>query len=130
MNINSFISSLNNAIKKKSLYVVFNYNNTNLHLCKIFFNHNFFFSYKKSINFKTGDIYLIAYLNYFNNKCSLNSVKRISKPSLPSYNSNYKLTFKKIKTNHFFVISSSKGIVSISDANKYKIGGLLLLNAY
>jgi ribosomal protein S8 len=130
MNIHSFISSLNNAVKKKSLYVIFNYNAINFNLCKIFFNHKFILSYKKSINSKTGKLYLIAYLNFFGNKCVLTKVKRVSSPSLPVYLSYSILHHNKIKTNHFFVISTSKGIISISDAMKYKIGGLVLLYAY
>lgn len=130
MNIHSFVSSLNNAVKKKSLYVIFNYNIININLCKLFFNQKYILSYKKSINFKTGKLYLIAYLNFFDNKCVLTNVKCISTPSWPVYLSYSKLHNKKIKTNHFFIISTSRGIIDISDAMKYKIGGLVLLHAY
>src|SRR5690349_21815679 len=122
MNIHSFISSLNNAVKKKSLYVIFNYNIININLCKLFFNNKYILSYKKSVDIKTGKLYLIAYLNFFGNKCVLTTVKRVSTPSRPIYLSYSRLYNKKIKTNHFFIISTSKGIIDIFDAMKYKIG--------
>ncbi len=81
--MNSFINTLHNAVQKNSIYIIIPNTIFNLQLCKIFYKQNFFFSYRK-LFFKKS-IYIIAYLNYINNKLFLQSIKRISTPSHPIF---------------------------------------------
>ena len=86
---------------------------------KILWNEGFILGYK--IDSKTSDKIKI-FLKYKNGKPAINSIKIISKPSRRVYFS-IKQIWKLNSNKSFIIFSTNKGLKSIIECKKLKIGG-------
>ncbi len=96
-------------------------------VCKILVDNNYLKSVeKKNVNKKN---FLEIKLLYNNKKSAMRDFKLISKPSRYIYKS-YK-DLKPVKAGYGIgIISTSKGLMTVSDAIKNKIGGTYLLEIW
>lgn len=86
---------------------------------QILWNEGFILGYK----LESGNSSLIKiFLKYKNNKPVINSIKFISKPSRRIYYS-VKQIWKIDSSKSFIIFSTNKGLKSISECKKLKIGG-------
>jgi ribosomal protein S8 len=70
-----------------------------------------------------------VFLKFWKNKCLINKIKLISKPSLIYWKKFFQLKSifnKNLYTN--YVISTDKGFLLKNDILRYKLGGKLLLS--
>lgn len=123
MNSNSinFLLALKNASILRKEIVFFYYNNLFLKLAKVLYRtgliQDFYVEKKYNKNFK-----IIVFLKYVFNTGLLNSLKIVSKPSIPLY-----LSFKKIscfsKKNRILILSTNEGFLTSDECKQKKIGG-------
>lgn len=104
---------LNNKFFKTKLI------NSDFQILKIFLKLNII----KSIKLYNNNIYII----YLNNESSFKNFLNLHKPSKP-----VKINLKNIikinrKNSDLFLISTNKGIINNLEAEKYKIGGFIIL---
>jgi small subunit ribosomal protein S8 len=86
---------------------------------KILWHEGFILGYKKDSTDKNK---LIIFLKYKNGQPVINSLKLISKPSRRMYYS-IKQIWKIDSSKSFIIFSTDKGLKSIIDCKKLKIGG-------
>ena len=93
---------------------------------KILWNEGFISGY--TIN-KKNTSQIKIFLKYRNNKPAINSLKIISKPSRRVYYS-IKQIWKIESNKSFIILSTNKGLKSIVECKKFKIGGepLIIIN--
>ena len=110
---------MNYHFKKKKLKVKLNKKETQI--LKIFLKLNIIRLIK---NHKT--MYNI-YFQYINNEPTFKNIKNMHKPSKPFYISLKQIIKINKKNNYIFFLSTNKGLISNFEAEKYKIGGILVL---
>jgi ribosomal protein S8 len=109
----------NYHLKKKKLKIKLNLKEKQI--LKIFLQLNVIKLIKNNKN--TYNIYF----NYIDNEPIFRNIKNIYKPSKPVF-INLKQILKINKKNNFiFYISTNKGVITNFEAEKYKIGGILIL---
>ena len=91
-------------------------------LLKIFLKLNIINGVKHAS--KTKNLYII----HINNECAFNNFQNLYRPSKP-----VKITLKSIikinkKNTKLFIISTNKGLLNNIEAEKEKVGGILVLN--
>lgn len=95
-------------------------------LLKILWDEGFIIGYKTS---KQNKNYLKIFLKYVNGKPSLNTIQLISRPGRRVYYSLKQIW--KIDSNKVFIIfSTTKGLQTITNCKKLKVGGepLIVIN--
>lgn len=110
---------LNYLLKKKNLKIKLN--KKELKILKIFLQLNIIKLIK--INKNIFNIYF----QYINNEPVFYSIKNIYKPSKPTFISLKQINKINKKSNYIFFISTNKGLVTNLEAEKYGIGGVLIL---
>ena len=116
-----FLLALKNASILKKEVVFFYYNNLFLKLAKVLYRigliQNFCIEKKNNKNFQ-----IIISLKYSFSTGILNSLKIVSKPSVPLF-----LGYKKIccisEKNRVLVLSTNEGFLTSEECKKRKIGG-------
>lgn len=120
--INLLINLKNNSLQKKE-FLIFDYSVLCFKIIEILYKEGYIQSYKiLKINEKNK---IFINLRYYYNKPILKNLKLVSTSSKPKFlklNSLIKLSDKKI----LFVISTNKGILTLKDCKKKKIGGKIL----
>ena len=106
-------------LKKKNLKIKLN--NKEKQILKIFLQLNIIKMIKINKN-----IYNI-YFQYINNEVIFKNIKNIYKPSKPFFINLKQILKINKKNNSIFYISTNKGIINNFEAEKYRIGGVLVL---
>jgi len=110
---------MNYHFKKKNIKIKLN--KKEMQILNIFLQLNIIKLIKNQKN-----IYNI-YFQYINNEQIFKNIKNMYKPSKPFF-INLKQIIKINKKNNFiFFLSTNKGIINNFEAEKYKIGGVLIL---
>lgn len=113
------IIKLNYLLKKKKLKTKLNKNDRII--LNIFIKLNIIRLIKNNKNIFT------IYFQYVNNEPLFKNIKNMYKPSKPVF-INYKQIKKINKKNNFiFYISTNKGVINNFEAEKFKVGGILIL---
>jgi small subunit ribosomal protein S8 len=116
-----FLLTLKTCSLSKKESILTNYHTKNYDLIYILYKEGLI----QSFNLKNFNSKILIYLRYYYNKILLDSIKIVSKPSLNRYlklKNLYKLNFKK----KLFVLSTSKGLKTLSDCKINNLGGKLL----
>lgn len=127
--ISDMLTRIRNAILvfKKSVRV--NKTQTNIQICKILKKRGFITRFYESNTKKTDLIIVLKYYSLEESpkikKPCITNLKRISKPGLRVYSS-YKKIPKLLDGLGFFIISTSKGLITDDDARFFEIGGEIL----
>jgi small subunit ribosomal protein S8 len=115
----NMVASIKNGQLARKAYI----NQTRKKTCEsvlnVLWDEGFISGYKIS---KTNPNILKVFLKYRNGKPAINSIKMRSKPSLRIYYS-LKQLWKLDSSEGLLVISTNKGLMSINDCKKYKLGG-------
>ena len=122
--LNIFINIQNGQIAKRGFILESRKKNCEIFL-KILWLEGFIFGYKVC---KKNQKKIKIFLKYKNKKSVINNIKIISKPSRRIFytaNQIYKFTNN---NNLLIFISTSKGIKSLTECKKYKIGGEPLIS--
>ncbi len=123
----NLISQIKNGYMAQKEKVVVPFSKLNFEICNILLKNNYIKSAeKKDIN---GKNFIEIKLLYHNKKPAMNDFKLISKASRYIYKS-YK-DLKPVKNGYGIgIISTSQGIMTVSDAIKNKVGGAYLLEVW
>jgi len=141
INLSIFFNKITQALNKKSKYVIYYYNAYFSKLLDVLKKQGYIFNYFQipasyfqpylnfgyKSNFHTRLI-IIYFTGYKVEEVSLKKVTVYSKPSRQLYIS-YAALRKLILTNSVastFILNTSKGVITHSEALQYKIGGQLL----
>jgi small subunit ribosomal protein S8 len=115
---NMFTNIKNGQLAKKAFVL-----NTKKNICKSFLNvlwdEGFILGYRICENNLNN---LKIFLKYKNGKPAINSIKFVSKPGRRVYYSAKEL-WKIDSSKTFLILSTNKGVMSITDCKKLNIGG-------
>ena len=120
--INVLLKIKNASILGKQ-YVYLNYNLSSLKLLKILYNEGFI----QNLKLDAKTLQLIVQLRFYEQKRVINTIKFLSKPSHQQFISFFELTLINDK-NLFILLSTDKGLLSLAECKKQKIGGKLLFS--
>lgn len=124
VNLHCFSNYLNLSKVKLNKFILVKFDTTIYNIVKIMLTENYIKNFSK-LNLD-GKYYLLIELLYINKIPVFNHVKYFTNKSI----SNYK-TYKSLKSiPGTFIISTNKGIYSITEALNLKLGGLLLLHIF
>jgi len=116
------INSIKNNYNLKNDYVKIDKLNTNdIKIIQIFMKLNIV----NHIKIKDNSYYL--YLKYLNNNTIFGNIKNFHKPSKPYFLSLKEIKKTNKKKNNIYILSTNKGLITNFEAEKKKIGGLLIL---
>lgn len=93
-------------------------------ILKVLFDEGYIASCKKVVN-DAKQVNLLVELKYFKGKAVIESIKRISKPSLRVYSSVNKLP-KALEGLGVVIVSTSKGVVTDRKARELCVGGEII----
>jgi ribosomal protein S8 len=111
---------INYILKKKNLKIKLN--KKDIIILKIFIKLNII----KLIKYKNNNVFDISF-QYINNEIIFKNIKNLNKPSKPFIISLKQIIEINKKKNHILYISTNKGLITNFEAEKYKIGGILML---
>lgn len=120
--LQSFISLINLSIKAKKSFFTIIKTKFILQLVKLLIRHRYLIGFKQCSNEKTKIIILFK-LNFKQNKSVIAACTQISKFSRPIY-----LKYGQWVTDNtsLLILSTQRGLLTQIEAERYKIGGLLL----
>lgn len=123
----NLISQIKNGYMAQKDKVIVPFSKLNFEICNILLKNNYIKSAeKKDINRKN---FIEIKLLYHGKKPTMNDFKLISKASRYIYKS-YK-DLKPVKNGYGIgIISTSQGVMTVSDAIKNKVGGVYLLEVW
>jgi ribosomal protein S8 len=110
---------INYILKKKNLKIKLN--KKDLQILKIFLKLNIIKLIKKNNN-----VFNISF-QYINNDVVFNNIKNLNKPSKPVIVNLKQILEINKKKNHILFLSTNKGLINNFEAEKYKIGGIIIL---
>jgi len=120
MNFNDIISDMiiriKNAQARKLMSTKCLHSNTTLSILNVLYEEGYIRGYKQ-LNFKELEIYLKYYLD----KPVIENIKRVSKPGRRVYYSIKDIL--NTDSSELYILSTSKGILSSTKANRMKLGG-------
>lgn len=116
---NMFTSIKNNQLAKRS-FIYYPRKNICEAFLKILWKEGFIAGYIISTKNPTK---IKIFLKYKNNQPVINSIKILSKPGYRIYYSITQIWKINSNNNSFIIFSTNKGLKSIFDCKKYKIGG-------
>jgi ribosomal protein S8 len=111
---------INYILKKKNLKIKLN--KKDITILKIFLKLNIIKLIKQSDN----NVFNISF-QYVNNDIIFKNIKNLNKPSRPSIVNLKQIIEINKKKNHILFLSTNKGLINNFEAEKYKIGGILVL---
>ena len=124
MKLHKAYSNIKSAALSNKIYCIVNYSKFLIKFLDILYINGFIAGYKIISSTK-----LKVYINYFSNSIAIfSSLKIFSKASKKNYIDLYKLLFN--YSGKFCIISTSKGLLTGTEALKYKIGGELIRVRY
>lgn len=126
-NVNQIISSLNNALKKKSSICVLPKNNISIGIIKVLYNSGYVAFYTATYN--KGKPLLVLFFKFSLSMTPLNGIKSVSSQGKRVYWTHSELKKNISLSNWFYVLSTNNGIISSTEALKLKIGGEVLLRS-
>lgn len=110
---------INYILKKKNLKIKLN--KKDLQILKIFLKLNIIKLVKQNKN-----IFNISF-QYINNDTVFNNIKNLNKPSKPVIINLKQIQEINKKKNYILFLSTDKGLINNFEAEKYKIGGIIIL---
>jgi ribosomal protein S8 len=111
---------INYNLKKKKLILKYNLSKNDFKIAKLFIQLNIIKIIKKEEN------KLVIYFTYRKNNPVFYNIKNLYKPSRPFFiNLNQILKINK-KNNNIFILSTNKGLMTNFEAEKNKVGGILI----
>jgi ribosomal protein S8 len=110
---------INYILKKKNLKIKLN--KKDLQILKIFLKLNIIKLIKQNNN-----VFNISF-QYINNDVVFNNIKNLNKPSKPVIVNLKQILEINKKKNHILFLSTNKGLINNFEAEKYKIGGIIIL---
>lgn len=113
------VIKINYYFKKKKLKIKLN--KKEIKILKIFLKLNIIKLIKNNKN-----IFNI-YFQYINNEPIFKNIKNMYKPSKPLFINLKQIIKINKKNNYIFFLSTNKGVINNWEAEKYKIGGILIL---
>ena len=127
LSLETCINSINQAIKKNSTYTYIYYTKENFKLIKLLKDNNLILMYT-FINSKSPIInkILIFFKTGMNNKNIFRYINIISKPSRSIYMNNKKI-LNNSTNKSMFIISTSKGWLTVDKIKSIGIGGKIIL---
>jgi len=111
---------INYILKKKNLKIKLN--KKDITILKIFLKLNII----KLVKHNNNNIFNISF-QYINNDVVFKNIKNLNKPSMPFIMSLKQIIEINKKKNHILFLSTNKGLINNFEAEKYKIGGILIL---
>lgn len=119
------INHLNIATSHKKLFIDVIYTKKNLFFLSVFKKNSIIQTYY--VFSKNNNLFIRVYPFYFKNLSIMKSFKILSSPSRKFFISLKSLSvIKKRSGNAIYLLSTSKGVLSLDQALKLKIGGFLL----
>jgi small subunit ribosomal protein S8 len=115
----NMIASINNGQLVKKAYILQRRKKICESVLNILWDEGYISGYKIS---KTNPNILKIFLKYKNGKPAVNLMKALSKPSLRVYYS-LKQLWKLDSSEGLLVVSTNKGLMSVNDCKKHKLGG-------
>lgn len=122
--LNSFIIKIKNGLEKKHKTINLHYSFLFENVLNVLEFEGFIAGFKIIGQAKTKRI--LVFLKFHQNKSVINSIRRISKTNRRVYIQSIHLVFANI-SNSLYVISTPRGVLSHTEALKFKIGGEVLL---
>lgn len=110
---------INYILKKKNLKIKLN--KKDIQILKIFLKLNIIKLIKKNKN-----IFNISF-QYINNEIIFKNIKNLNKPSKPTIINLRQILEINKKGNHILFLSTNKGLINNFEAEKHKIGGIVIL---
>lgn len=124
--ISNLIANINHGYSKNKLYINVIPNKLVFKLLNVLYGIGYIRGFVLQI--ETGRIRV--FLKYFNNKRVVNLIKRISTPGRKIYWSYSKLHYMCGKTRCSYILSTSRGLLTSSEAVSSGIGGEILFMIY
>lgn len=128
--ISKFISCVNQACKKNSIYTVLEFSRINLSLVQLIYRNGLLTHYHINSFFNTSKRRVIKSITlYFKIGYSYNTIRtinHISKPGRRIYVTKQNV-FHKFGKYNFAILSTSMGFFTINEARQLGIGGELLM---
>ncbi len=125
--ISDMLTRIRNAVIAEYRHVEIPSSYIKKEITKVLFEEGYIGNYKIIDDDKQGKILIT--LKYINNESPIHEIKRISKPSRRVY-VNYKDIPLVIRGFGVAVLSTSKGVLSDSEAREKHVGGELLLEVW
>jgi ribosomal protein S8 len=119
----NLISSLKNGFSAKKAFIRVNTNSHTLSILRVLYREGYILSYKKSLNRN----YAFVYLRYHFNVSVWKSAFIFSKSSNQVFLRYSDLCRIESRRRSVFV-STNRGVLSLSDCKKYRLGGTLLFS--
>lgn len=113
--------NIKNGQTSKKAVVLHSLNQTNVSLLSLLWEEGFISGY----SFSSKKNYLKIFLKYNNSHSLISSVRYISKPSLKRFIS-ASMLWKLNDKLGVFILSTSKGLLTLKKCKKYNLGGILL----
>lgn len=113
---------INYILKKKKLKIKLN--KRDFSILKIFLKLNIIKLIKH--NNKNKNIFTISF-QYINGEIIFKNIKNLNKPSKPLLMNLKQILEINKKKNHILYLSTNKGLINNFEAEKYKIGGVVIL---
>jgi small subunit ribosomal protein S8 len=120
--LSNLFSKIKNGYLSKKTRITHQYSKQSINILNILIKEGFIKSYKLNSNNQID-----IYLKFKNNKPAVIDIIRISKPGKRLYIKNKELYIKK---KGFFIISTSKGVLTDLQAKKLNIGGELICKIF
>lgn len=125
--IANMLTIIRNGIRAQKDTVDIPSSNIKLAIVKILKDNNYIDNFKIIRDNKQNTIHII--LAYKDGKSKINTIKRISKPSLRIYKRSQEM--KKILNGYgIAIISTSKGIITDQQARQQKLGGEIICHVW
>lgn len=122
--IADFITTIKNSAAARRKTAVLSYSKVNKNIGDVLVKEGFLVSIKEEE--KDGKKTLVATLKFNKRMPAVRDVNIISKPSLRIYSSSKKIAEIKRRGRHKVIISTNKGIMEASSAQKEGVGGEVL----
>lgn len=129
MNIGTIrlLNSIKNASITNTEFVCVNSNKLVQSVIRIMYREGLILSYKvrRKENYFNNTSEVLIYLRYYYNKSILKRLKIISSPSRKIHISYKNITRISCK-NRVFIFTTTKGLLTLDECKKKKVGGILL----
>ena len=124
--LSKFISSVNQASKRNSIYAVVDHSVLNVELTKVLFRNGFLTHYAV-FSSQHSDVkkYIRLYFKQTESSNPIKSIQQISKPGRRIYITNNNI-FQQFGKFHLCLVSTSMGIYTLNELRQIGVGGELL----
>lgn len=126
--VSSFISSINNAVAVKKSYILFPYSRLIIGILNVLSSEGLVLSFDE-VEIRANIKYLKVYLKYVKGNPSIQDFSVVSKPGKRVYSSPKSL-LPHYDSLGFYILSTSKGIVTDSVARSLNVGGEILCKVF